>query len=106
MTGEQFVKLCYKEKESILNEYFNTNSESKVAKKLQDLMRLGISKDELFDIINLVMTENYYTLLLALDGEASIGGEQVTYKLYDEDGNLLNECGEIEEAAFNYFMEG
>lgn len=29
----------------------------------------------------------------------------MNYKIYDEENNLLNECGEIEEAAFKYFME-
>ena len=47
----------------------------------------------------------YYTLLLGLDGEASLGNTQITYKLYDENGNLLNECGELEAAAYRYFVE-
>lgn len=105
MTGKEFVKLCYTEKEAILNEYFNSNSESLVTEKLQGLISSGTNRDKLYDLVNLVMTDTYYTLLLALDGEASLGGKQITYKLYDEDGNLLNECGEIEEAAFSHFME-
>lgn len=105
MTGEEFVKLCYAEKEEILNEYFKHNSELLAAKKIQNLIQSGTNKDALFELIHLVMTETYYTLLLALDGEASLGGEQIAYKLYDEDGNLLNECGEIEAAAYCYFME-
>ena len=32
MTGEQFVKLCYEEKKTILAEYFNPNSSSVVGK--------------------------------------------------------------------------
>lgn len=105
MTGKEFVKLCYTEKEAILDEYFNVNSKSLVTEKLKNLISSGTNKDNLYDLVNLVMTETYYTLLLALDGEVSLGGKQVAYKLYDEDGNLLNECGEIEEAAFNHFME-
>lgn len=61
--------------------------------------------DELYELLNLVLNENYYTLLLGLDGEAALGNVQNAYKLYDEDGNLLNECGEIEEAAYRYVME-
>ena len=34
MTGEQFVKLCYEEKKTILAEYFNPNSSSVVGKKI------------------------------------------------------------------------
>ena len=105
MTGEQFVKLCYDEKEAILSEYFRDGSQTIVAEKLRSLFEKGIGKDELYELLNLVLNENYYTLLLGLDGEAALGNVQNAYKLYDEDGNLLNECGEIEEAAYRYFME-
>ena len=47
----------------------------------------------------------HYLLLLGLDGAASLGGKQISYKIYDEKGTLLNKCGEIEEHAFTYFME-
>lgn len=105
MTGEQFVKLCYDGKEAILSEYFRDGSQTIVAEKLRSLFEKGIEKDELYELLNLVLNENYYTLLLGLDGEAALGNVQSAYKLYDEDGNLLNECGEIEEAAYRYFME-
>jgi hypothetical protein len=105
MTGEQFVKLCYEEKKTILAEYFNPNSSSVVGKKISAITEQGISKDDLYDLLNLVLKENYYTLLLGLDGEASLGNTQMTYKLYDENGNLLNECGELEAAAYRYFVE-
>ena len=45
------------------------------------------------------------TIEWTLDGEASFWGTQANYKIYDEENELFNECGEIEEAAFKYFME-
>ena len=105
MNGEEFVKLCYKEKETILNEYFSESSSTAVAKKVKNLMRAGVGKDDLYKLIDSVMTDTYYTLLLGLDGAASLGGKQISYKIYDEKGILLNKCGEIEEHAFTYFME-
>lgn len=105
MTGEQFVKLCYEEKEAIIGEYFNPNSQTVVAKKINTLIEQGILKDDLYDLLSLVLKENYYTLLLGLDGEAALGNKQIAYKLYDENGNLLNECGELEAAAYRYFVE-
>lgn len=69
------------------------------------LMADGASKDDLYEIVSLILNETYYLLLLALDGEASLGGMQMSYKIYDEEQNLLNECGEIEAVAFEYFME-
>ena len=38
MTGEQFVKLCYEEKKTILAEYFNPNSSSVVGKKISAIL--------------------------------------------------------------------
>lgn len=89
MTGEQFVKLCYEEKKTILAEYFNPNSSSVVGKKISAITEQGISKDDLYDLLNLVLKENYYTLLLGLDGEASLGNTQITYKLYDKMATCL-----------------
>lgn len=43
MTGEQFVKLCYEEKKTILAEYFNPNSSSVVGKKISAITEQGIS---------------------------------------------------------------
>lgn len=105
MTGEQFVKLCLEEAKTTLKEYFDPNTQSEVGQKIQKLVKNGVCREELKELLNLVLSENYYTLLLALDGEASLGGEQMSYRLYDENGNCLNSCGEIEEAAFKYFME-
>lgn len=104
MTGEQFVKLCYEEKKTIQQ---NTSILiiHQLSAKISAITEQGISKDDLYDLLNLVLKENYYTLLLGLDGEASLGNTQITYKLYDENGNLLNECGEIEAAAYRYFVE-
>lgn len=105
MTGEEFVKLCYEEKEAALKEYFDVNGESLVSEKIKNLIESGTDRDALQNVVDLVMNECFYALLLGLDGEASLGNVQMTYKLYDEDDNLLNECGEIEAAAFEYFME-
>ena len=38
-----------------------------------------------------------YTILLGLDGEASIGGIQQSYKIVDESGCEISNCGEIED---------
>lgn len=105
MTGEQFVKLCFDEKESILKEYFDENTSTEVGVRIRLLLSEGASRDALYEMVSLVLNETYYSLLLALDGEASLGGTQMCYKIYDAEENLLNECGEIESAAFEYFME-
>ena len=47
-----------------------------------------------------ILSENYYSMMLALDGEASLGGVKMMYKLFDEDGNELTGSGDIESEAF------
>ena len=43
MTGEQFVKSCFEEKESILKEYFDENTSTEVGERIRSLIREGIS---------------------------------------------------------------
>ena len=105
MTGEEFVKLCYEEKEATLHEYFNKDSESQVANEIRKMILSGVNEKDLYSLINMIMSESYYTLMLGLDGEASLGGKQITYKLYDDNNVLLNECGEIEESVYSFFNE-
>lgn len=105
MTGKEFVKLCHDEKENILASYFAEDRESEVASILKSLIQAGVSKDELYRLVDTVMTDSYYTLLLGIDGAGSLGNTQKTYKLLDENGELLNPCGELEENAYSYFIE-
>ena len=72
---------------------------------VRDLVRAGADQETLHKLLDLVLTENWYRILLALVGSASLGGEQMTYEVRDEDGNILNECGELEAAAWDMFME-
>lgn len=48
-------------------------------------------------------TDIFYSILLGLDGCASIGGIQEMYDLKDEKGNQLS--GEIEGYAYEYIHE-
>ena len=105
MTGKEFVQLCHTEKENTLDSYFAEDGESEAATMIKELVNAGVNKDDLYKLVNTVMTDTYYTMLLGLDGACSLGDKQITYKLYDEEGKHLNPCGEIEENAYQYFME-
>lgn len=48
-----------------------------------------------------VLKEAFYTMLLGLEGEASLGASQEMYKIYDEEDNLVED---IEGYAFDAFM--
>ena len=105
MTGEEFVRLCFEEKEAMLKLYLSPESGSEVARRVRELVSGGADREKLRNLLDLALTESWYTMLLALDGSASLGGTQMTYALHDEDGNVLNECGELEAAAWDQFME-
>ena len=105
MTGEEFVKLCFEEKENALAKYFAGDTETEVGEMIRTLVAGGTDRDTLYAMVSSLLNETYYSLLLALDGEASLNGVQMMYKVCDEDENLLNECGELESAAYEYFME-
>ena len=105
MNGKDFVKLCFEEKENSLKQYFDDSYKTEVGKRINTLIENGASKEELYEMIDLVLKETYYTLLLALDGEASLGGKQLSYELLNQDGNVINQCGEVEAEAYKYFVE-
>ena len=105
MNGKDFVKLCFEEKENSLKQYFDDSYKTDVGKRINTLIESGANKEELYELINLILKETYYAILLALDGEASLGGKQLSYELLNQDGNVINQCGEIEAEAYRYFME-
>jgi len=55
------------------------------------------------EIVGDILTDTFYTLLLGLDGEASIGGVQSSYKIHDKNGNEISSAGDIEAEAWEQF---
>ncbi len=105
MTPHEFVGLWKAEKESLLAEYFTKESETRVAAKIA---RMDLNREQsivIRDVIDSVLTDAFYALLLGLDGCAAIGDRQIDYQLADEDGNLLTGSGEIEAEAFEAFQD-
>lgn len=105
MNPKDFVKQCFEEKENSLKQYFDDSYKTEVGKRINTLIENGSSKEEIYEMIDLVLKETYYTLLLALDGEASLGGKQFNCELLNQDGNVINQIGEIEAEAYRHFME-
>ena len=101
MTPREFVDCFSREKDALLRGYLNgagTSVGSQIA-------RLQLEPDKLkllSQILDGVLTDAFYTLLLGLEGEASIGGRQETYRLCDAQGTVLT-GGEIETEAWRAF---
>ena len=84
MTSDEFAKNFYLEKLKFLKSCF---------------------EEKLKEVIGTLLTDVFYSVLLGLDGENSIGDTQQTYKIYDEEGSLISDCGELEVSAYEYFHE-
>ncbi|MDD7388561.1 MAG: hypothetical protein PUG60_02670 [Lachnospiraceae bacterium] len=104
MTAEEFVKAAKEEMQTTMSIYFSDDSETKVGQMIQKLINMGVPKEFLFQFVSNILNENYYNFMLALDGEASLGGIQMMYELFDEDGNELTGSGNIESEAFKQFI--
>ncbi len=103
MTPEEFVQLAKSERDQFLAMCFDPKSNSAVASEFA-AMKLDADREAaLKQAIAGLLTDVFYTWLLALDGCASFGGKQRSYVLKDEDGSLLTDCGAIEGAAYEAF---
>ncbi|WP_369678599.1 hypothetical protein [Chryseobacterium sp. ERMR1:04] len=80
----------------------NQNTELLFQQKL-NLDKLQTEK--LKEIVSHLLTDSFYTILLGLDGSASIGDNQESFKIYDEEDNLISEGGDLEGLAYEYFHE-
>jgi hypothetical protein len=102
MTPAQFVGLFAKEKRDLLKSYLS-GSDTDVGARIKAMDLTAKERKALTAVLDGVLTDAFYTVLLALDGAASLGGKQVSYSLRDEDGNDLTGGGEIEAAAWERF---
>lgn len=101
MNAQEFVACWKKEKDAQLHDIFQASSF--LGKQLHELNLTVEQHDKLAGIVNGLLTDVFYTLLLGLDGSCQIGGIQETFKIYDEAGKLISNCGEIEAEAFEQF---
>ena len=108
MTSDEFAKNFYLEKLNFLKSCFEEHPKhtSAVNAKIKEMALDSTQQEQLKEVIDTLLTDVFYTVLLGLDGENSIGNTQQTYKIYDKDGNLISDCGELEVSAYEYFHEG
>jgi len=100
MTPAEFVKHWRIEKDFLLELFTAPGDETLVSQKIA-LMQLSEQQNTaLCEVLNLVLTDTFYTLLLGLDGAASIGGVQHNYRVLDEEGELLTGDGRVEAEAY------
>lgn len=89
----------------MLAAYFDPGQETKVGQLIASLGHDSKQTATMRQVIDGVLTYSFYTLLLALDGGASLGGVQQISQLRDEAGQRISGDGELESAAFEHFQE-
>ena len=105
MNADDFAGHCRVEKDSLLDAYFDGSVETAVGIRIREMQLDKTKLAVLRDILDGVLTDAFYTLLLGLDGAASIGGVQQCFDLRDESGGKISGDGELETAAFSHFQE-
>ena len=103
MTPEEFVQCFRREEDQLLATYLDRASDSPVSAALS---ALADRLPEQREIIDNILTDVFYHILLSLDGCASMGDIQQTYTIKDEDGAIVCDgSGDIEALAYRYFHE-
>ena len=82
MTSDEFAKNFYIEKLNFLKSCF---------------------EEQLKEVIDTLLTDVFYSVLLGLDGKNPIGNTHQTYKIYDKEGYLISDCGELKASVYEYF---
>ncbi|HGS5290987.1 TPA: hypothetical protein ACMDV6_004830 [Vibrio parahaemolyticus] len=103
ISSEEFVNEFSELKRILIEGYFSEGSD---ISRLTILKEAGIEAQQLDVVKGIVddsLTDALYTILLGLDGCASIGKHQVEYKLQDESGRELT--GDLEELAYEALQE-
>ena len=108
MTSDEFAKNFYLEKLNILKSCFHQQPQylNAVNTRIKEMGLTEIQTDQLKEVMDRLLNDVFYSILLGLDGECPIGNTQQTYKIYDEEGNLISDCGELEASAYQYFHGG
>jgi hypothetical protein len=96
MTTDDFVRNCKIEKDRLLETYLSGSSAvsgscvTEVGDHIRSLRLSAEQSDTLRKLLDLALTDVFYTILLGLDGCARIGDmEQQSFLIESEDGSLV-----------------
>ena len=105
MTSDEFAKNFYIEKLNFLKSCFQVQPDypSAVNTKIKKMALSSTQKEQLEEVIDLLLNDVFYGVLLGLDGECPIGNIQQVYSICDEEGCLISDWGELEVSAYDYF---
>ena len=100
INAQEFIALWKREHDELLRTFCEPHGETAVASAIANLGLTDEQRMDLIGVLRLILTDVFYTLLLGLDGEASIGGHQAHYTILDEPNTPIGAPGEIEAEAW------
>lgn len=105
MQAMDFVTAAKAERDALALTYGAANTGSSVGELLAEAQLTEGQRQKVVAALGQAVTDAFYTMLLALDGAASLGGTQQSYRLIDENGSPVSEGdGSLEAAAFEVFQ--
>ncbi len=101
-----FVRAAKAERDAMALTYSAANAGSAVGGHLAKAKLTDAQRKEVTAAIDQVLTDAFYTMMLALDGAASLGTIQQSYRILMEDGSEISAGdGSLESAAFQVFQQ-
>jgi len=105
MNAKQFVANFKTEKDMTMKLYFD-GEPTEVSERIKSL---GLAPNKLKDIegvIDTVLADAYYSILLGLDGSGAIGEDQRRYNIIDEEGSVIidSKRGGLDDHAWEAFQ--
>jgi len=97
MDAKEFVANWNALRAELLASYLSPDGAGDVAARVRAMGLSTGQHEQMRDVLDGVLRDTMYTLLLGLDGAASIGGDQQAFTIADEEGNVIEG---IEEEAW------
>ncbi|ABZ75139.1 conserved hypothetical protein [Shewanella halifaxensis HAW-EB4] len=105
MNANEFVQNFKKEKDYCLELYTSGEPATAVSELIKQMGLSDHQQEKMNAVIDGILNDVFYSILLGLDGCGTIGDIQHTYKIHDENGSIISECGDLEAEAWEPFNE-
>jgi hypothetical protein len=104
MSAHSFVSNWLQLKEELLATFTDDAGVAEVARQIREMNLSAEQQAQMREVVNAILRDTMYTLLLGLDGAASIGRSQQIYTIKNEQGAIIAPDGDLEAEAWRQFQ--